>query len=300
MKPTISAVIITRNEAEMLSGLLESLTFCDEIVVVDSHSDDATRDIAASFDAKVITRDFNGFGDQKEFARTQASCEWVLSMDADERVPPSLAEEIVSTLADPAFDAYQVPRLSYFLGKPFRHSGWWPDAPLRLFRRDAARFNSKLVHEFAETDGPTGTLSSHMDHFTVRSLEQALAKGQHYSALGAQQLEKTGRRVTLLSPFGHENLCAQARVSGWRRGAGECVDPWTDGVLEIHDRACEPPSRTSFAAIGLFEQCNLRRLSGVDRSRGAGRGRCRARTCFAHVRLRLRHIPCAAPSPLTM
>jgi len=203
MKPTISAVIITRNEADMLPGLLESLHFCDEIVVVDSHSDDATREIAASFNARVIVRDFNGFGEQKEFARTQATSEWVLSLDADERVPPILADEILSTVAAPAHDAYHVPRLSYFLGKPFRHSGWWPDAPLRLFRRDAARFNTKLVHEFAETDRSTGTLSNHFDHFTVRSLEQALAKGHHYSVLGAKQLQNTGRRVTLLSPFGH-------------------------------------------------------------------------------------------------
>jgi len=203
MKPTISAVIITRNEAEMLPGLLESLHFCDEIVVVDSHSDDATRDIAASFNARVIARDFNGFGDQKEFARTQAKCDWVLSLDADERVPAILAEEILSTVAAAEYDAYRIPRLSFFLGKPFRHSGWWPDAPLRLFRRDAARFNSKMVHEFVETDRPTGTLSNHMDHFTVRSLEQALAKAHLYSALGAQQLKKTDRSVSLLSPFAH-------------------------------------------------------------------------------------------------
>ena len=203
MKQTISAVIITRNEAEMLPGLLESLHFCDEIVVVDSHSDDATRDIAASFKAKVIVRDFNGFGDQKEFARIQAGCDWVLSLDADERVPAVLADEILSTVAAPAHDAYRIPRLSYFLGKPFRHSGWLPDAPLRLFRHDAARFNSKMVHEFAETDRPTGTLSHHMDHFTVRSLAQALAKGHHYSVLGAEQLKKTDRRVSLPSPFGH-------------------------------------------------------------------------------------------------
>lgn len=203
MKPTISAVIITRNEADMLPGLLESLHFCDEIVVVDSHSDDATRGIAASFNARVIVRDFNGFGDQKEFARTQASCEWVLSLDADERVPAVLAEEILSTVAAPAYEAYRVPRLSYFLGKAFRHSGWWPDAPLRLFRRDAARFNSRMVHEFAETDRPVGKLSNHFDHFTVRSLKQALAKGHHYSVLGAEQLKKTKRQVTLLSPFGH-------------------------------------------------------------------------------------------------
>lgn len=232
MKPTISAVIIARNEADMLPGLLESLHFCDEIVVVDSHSGDATRDIAASFNARVITRDFTGFGDQKEFARTQAGCEWVLSMDADERVPAILAGEIVSTLADPAFDAYHVPRLSYFLGKPFRHSGWWPDAPLRLFRRDAARFNSKLVHEFAETDRPTGTLAHHMDHFTVRSLEQALAKGQHYAVLGAQQLEKTGRQVSLLSPFSHAAgafMKTFVLKRGFMGGAEGLVNAWIHG-----------------------------------------------------------------------
>lgn len=203
MTQTISAVIITRNEADMLPGLLESLHFCDEIVVVDSHSEDATRDIALSFNAKVIVRDFNGFGDQKEFARTQARCDWVLSLDADERVPAVLAEEILSTLANPAYDAYRVPRLSYFLGKPFKHSGWWPDEPLRLFRRDAAHFNSKKVHEFAETDRPTGRLANHFDHFTVRSVEHSLAKAHHYAVLGAEQVRQTGRHVTVFTPFGH-------------------------------------------------------------------------------------------------
>ena len=203
MNPTISAVIITRNEAEMLPGLLETLGFCDEIVVVDSHSDDATRDIAESFNARVIVRAFNGFGEQKEFARQQATSDWVLSLDADERIPAALAGEIRATVADPEYDVYQVPRLSYFLGKPFRHSGWWPDAPLRLFRRDAAHFNAKMVHEFAETDRPTGRLANHFDHYTVRSLGQALAKAQHYSVLGAAQLQKSNRRVGLASPFTH-------------------------------------------------------------------------------------------------
>jgi len=202
-KPTISAVIITRNEAAMLAGCLETLSFCDEIVIVDSHSDDATRAIAESFNARVILREFNGFGEQKEFARQQAACEWVLSIDADERIPADLAEEIVNTVAAPGFDCYRILRLSYFLGKPFYHSGWWPDAPLRLFRRDMAHFNSKMVHEFAETDRPMATLAHHLDHFTVRSLEQALAKQQHYSVLGAAQVERAGGRVTLFTPFAH-------------------------------------------------------------------------------------------------
>ena len=175
MKPTISAVIITRNEAEMLPGLLESLHFCDEIVVVDSHSDDATRDIAASFKAKVIVRDFNGFGDQKEFARTQAGCDWVLSLDADERVPAVLADEILSTVAAPAHDAYRIPRLSYFLGKPFRHS---------------------------------------------------------YSVLGAEQLKKTDRRVSLPSPFAHAIgafLKTYVLKRGFLGGVEGFVNAWIHG-----------------------------------------------------------------------
>jgi hypothetical protein len=270
MKPTISAVIITRNEAEMLPGLLESLHFCDEIVVVDSHSEDATREIAASFNARVMVRDFNGFGDQKEFARTQASGDWILSIDADERVPAELADEILATVAAPGHDAYHVPRLSYFLGKPFRHSGWWPDAPLRLFRRDAARFNSKMVHEFAETDRPTGRLSHHLDHFTVRSLSQALAKGQHYSVLGAEQLNKSGKPVSLVSPVHpcawglHQDLSEQARLSGRGRRLRECLDPRPDGVLEIHACLCRAPRRAAPAGASRPDCLNCR--AGAGRS----------------------------------
>ena len=216
-KPTISAVIITRNEAEMIAGCLDSLSFCDEIVVVDSLSTDGTQEICRARGARVIERPFTGFGDQKEFARQQASCDWVLSMDADERITEPLKAEILAAVAALDCEAYRIARLSYFLGKPFYHSGWWPDKPLRLFRRDVAWFNSKMVHEFAETDRPMRELASPMDHFTIRSIEQAVAKHHHYAVLGAAQVERAGGRVTLLTPFAH-SIAAFVKTYVIKRG----------------------------------------------------------------------------------
>lgn len=224
MPATISAIVITRNEAETIRDCLESLAFCDEIVVVDSGSTDGTREIAASLGARVIENPFAGFGPQKEFARRQASCEWVLSLDADERIPPALAEEIVEAVASQEPPAYRIPRLSFFLGKPFRHSGWWPDLNLRLFRREAARFPDRLVHESAETDGPVGDLAEPMLHMTVRSLEQALDKAEHYSRLGARQLLRSGRRVRFADAPSHglgalfKTLVVKRGILGGREG----------------------------------------------------------------------------------
>nr|WP_298100842.1 glycosyltransferase family 2 protein [uncultured Shinella sp.] len=202
-KARISAIIITKNEASLIGACLASLAFCDEIIVVDSLSEDETQSIAAAAGARVLERPFAGFGAQKEFARQQASHEWVLSLDADERIPPELAAEIMETLARPGFDAYRIPRLSSFLGRPFRHSGWWPDEPLRLFRADRARFNEKLVHEFLETDAEIGTLRHAMTHDSVRSIDQALEKSRHYSTLGARQLAAANRKPTVLSAVVH-------------------------------------------------------------------------------------------------
>lgn len=199
----ISAVIITKNEAAMIGACLESLSFCDEIIVIDSFSNDGTQDIARSFGAKVIEREFKGFGDQKEFGRREATHEWVLSIDADERITPELAAEIQATISQPSFSVYKIPRLSYFLGSPFRHSGWWPDEIVRLFRRDAAYFGNRLVHEELFTEFAAGRLTQHMLHYSVRSVEQALDKAHHYSLLGAQQIVEAKKRVSIISPFTH-------------------------------------------------------------------------------------------------
>lgn len=199
----LSAIIITKNEAENLADCLDSLAFCDEIVVVDSGSTDGTLDIARSSGARIIEREWPGFGPQKEFARQQAHGEWVLSLDADERVPPALRAEIEAALATPSADAYAMPRLSTFLGRPMRHSGWWPDYCLRLFRKDSARFSLDPVHESVKTDRPVARLTSHIEHHPVRRIEDLMRKMDSYSTLGAKTVVARGRHVSALTPWLH-------------------------------------------------------------------------------------------------
>src|SRR5471030_793020 len=138
--PRLSAIVITKNEAANIAACLDSVAFCDERIVVDSGSNDDTVKIAATAGAKVMTHAWAGFGAQKNFALSQARGAWVLSIDADERVPAPLAAEILSTIGSAAADGYEIGRLSTFLGRPMRHSGWFPDYVLRLFRRENARF----------------------------------------------------------------------------------------------------------------------------------------------------------------
>jgi glycosyltransferase involved in cell wall biosynthesis len=216
-KYPLSAILITRNEAEILESCLKTLDFCSEIIVVDSLSTDDTVKIAQSYGAKVVPRAFNGFGEQKEFARQLANEPWVLSIDADEQIPEGLKAEIIKTIANPAFDAYQMPRLSSFLGRPFYHSGWWPDAPVRLFRKEAGRFNDKKVHEYVETTCALGTLTQVMTHASIRTIGQALDKSRRYSELGAQQLIARGKKVSILSGFTH-GLAAFVRGYILQRG----------------------------------------------------------------------------------
>src|SRR5262245_59067155 len=163
----LSAIIITRNEAHNIAACLESVAFCDERIVVDSGSDDETVEIAAAAGATVLSHPWFGFGAQKNFALSQAHGDWVLSVDADERVPPSLAAEILAAIKNPAPTGYEINRLSTFLGRPMRHSGWFPDYVLRLVRREKARFSDDPVHERMICDGPTGRLSGALDHHPV-------------------------------------------------------------------------------------------------------------------------------------
>ncbi len=140
---TLSVIIITKNEAAHIADCIASVSFADEIIVVDSGSTDATRDIAAGLGAKVtLTPDWPGFGPQKNRALDLATCEWVLSIDADERVTPELARETQQVLAQPRADAYKIARLSNFGGRWIRHSGWWPDHVLRLFKRGSGSLSN--------------------------------------------------------------------------------------------------------------------------------------------------------------
>jgi glycosyltransferase involved in cell wall biosynthesis len=184
----ISAIIITRNEAANIADCLAGLGFCHERIVVDCGSDDDTVRLAAAAGARVETHDWQGFGAQKNYALGLSTGDWVLSIDADERVDAALAAEIMSAVAAPRVDAYALPRLSSFCGRVMRHSGWYPDYVVRLFRRGRARFSDDLVHERVICEGPVARLINPLHHAPVHRLEDALARMDRYSTAGAQML----------------------------------------------------------------------------------------------------------------
>jgi len=216
--PTLSVILITLNEAERLATTLEVIAWADEIVVVDAGSTDGTVEIARRFtDKVVVTDDWPGFGPQKNRALDLATGEWVLSIDADERVTPELAAEIRATLAAPRFAVYAIPRLSSFLGRPLRHGGWWPDHVARLFRRGEARFSEDAVHERLVFTPPLGYLRQPLQHESIRDLDQMIEKMNRYTRAGAERLERAGKRSSLKGAIGR-GLWAFIRIYLLKRG----------------------------------------------------------------------------------
>ena len=174
------------------------------MLVLDSGSTDGTVERAKNMGAEVsISSDWPGFGLQKNRALAQARCDWVLSIDADERLSTELQAEIKSVLSNPQFDVYSFPRLSSYCGQNMRYSGWYPDRVSRLFRQDAARFSDDLVHERIITSSAIGHLSSHLLHNSFASLEAVLDKVNRYSSAGAQILFARGKKASLSKAFGH-------------------------------------------------------------------------------------------------
>lgn len=201
----ISAIIITLNESQNISKCIDSLRWCREIIVVDSGSTDDTVALARDAGSKVhITKDWPGFGIQKNRALALATQPWILSIDADERVPPPLAREIQAVITETnKFDAYAMPRLSSYCGQYIRHGDWYPDIIVRLFRRDRARFSDALVHESVQVQGPIGRLNHHLHHESFRDLEQVLAKLNVYSSYGAQMMRQSNRGSGILTALAH-------------------------------------------------------------------------------------------------
>ena len=214
----LTVCIITRNEAANIVACLRSVSFADEIVVLDSGSTDDTVALARAEGARVETSvDWPGFGPQKNRVLAMAQGEWVLSLDADERVTPKLAAEIQAALRDPRHDAYDMPRLSSFCGRFIRHSGWWPDRVLRLFRRGTARFTDAAVHERVIPDGAVGSLQANLLHYTYPTLDSALTKMNRYSSDAALAMHARGRRASLASALGH-GFWTFVRIYLLRRG----------------------------------------------------------------------------------
>ena len=202
---TLSAIVITRDEEAVIRRCLGSVAWADEIVVVDSGSSDRSVEICRELGAKVlVTGDWPGFGAQKNRALDLAGSDWVLSLDADEWVSPELQAEIRATVAGSSGPvAYRVPRLSSFCGRFLRHSGWWPDPVLRLFRRGKARFSDDLVHEQLIVHGPIGSLTQPILHESFVSFEEVLDKLNRYSSAGAQMMSARGRTGSLGSAVAH-------------------------------------------------------------------------------------------------
>jgi glycosyltransferase involved in cell wall biosynthesis len=196
--PELSVIIITRNEAHNIRACLESVAWADEIIVVDSGSSDETVEICRELGAQVHEHDWPGYGPQKNRALDHATREWVLSLDADERITPALRVELEQAMRSGDKDGYFVPRLSQFCGTFVHHSGWYPDYVLRLFRRGHGRFSDSLVHEIVELHGRSGKLSSPILHYSYRSGEDVERKVEQYSSAAAQQMFNRGKSITVL------------------------------------------------------------------------------------------------------
>jgi glycosyltransferase involved in cell wall biosynthesis len=200
----VSVVLITLNAAAQIEPCLQSVAFAQEIVVVDSGSTDATREIALKYGARVVSQEWLGFGRQKQLAVELASHDWVLCLDADERVSETLRASIVDTLRQPATSAYRMARCNRFMGRFLRHGEGYPDWNLRLFDRRHAAWSTDAVHEKVMTDSPVATLTGDLLHESAENLATYLEKQNRYTTVQAQTMLRAGRRAhvghLILSP----------------------------------------------------------------------------------------------------
>jgi hypothetical protein len=210
--PTISAIVITRNEEEHIGPCLESLDWADERVVLDSFSTDRTLDIARALTDRVYQRPFDTFPRQRNAALDLAQGDWAFFLDADERATPELAREARQAVETALYVGYWVPRRNLILGRWMRHTGWWPDYQMKLFRRDRGRFTEgQLVHEVPQVEGECGYLNSPILHYNYASLGELFARQAFYSSFEAQALRAAGARAR------PHNFLLQPWREFWRR-----------------------------------------------------------------------------------
>ena len=236
--PPVTATIITFNEEDRIAGAIASLSCCDEILVVDSGSTDRTCQIAANRGARVITRAWDGYSKQKNFAAEQAKNDWILSMDADERLSIELADAIVrefggarvrqgeASRVDARMAAYSMPRRAFYLGRWIRHSGWYPDRKIRLYDRRRCRWEGDFVHEGLKVDGAAQPLRGDLLHFPYRSWSDHVARIKKYTELAAAGARSSGQRGSVLKlilapplTFIRSFLLHAGFLDGWRGAA---------------------------------------------------------------------------------
>ncbi len=199
----LTVTIIAKDEADRIADALTSVAWADERLVIDGGSTDDTVAIATPLATRVEVRPWPGYGAQKNAAADLAAHDWILSLDADERVTPALADEIRRVLAAPTAAAYRMPRVTWYLGRWIRTTDWYPDRALRLYDRRRARWGSEPVHESLQVDGPVADLSGELEHRPYDDVSDHLARMDRYTTLAARQMHASGRRAGARHLLGH-------------------------------------------------------------------------------------------------
>lgn len=210
-RPTLSIVVVAKNEAARIGDCLASAAFADEVLVLDSGSSDRTPEIARAAGATVVATDWPGYGPQVARGFAMATGDWVLSLDADERIPPALRREIEAAIASGRHDGWRIPRWSAFCGRFLHHGGWRPDRTLRLGRRAKAGFTDHFLHAHMTVAGSVGDLDASLVHLSYPDLHDVLEKLDRYSSGSARDMQSRGRRGGLGRALGH-GLAAFART----------------------------------------------------------------------------------------
>ena len=225
--PPVTVTVITRNEAEAIADALRSVSWADELIVVDAESTDDTVAIARQFTDRVYVRPWNGYIEQKNHAAFIATNDWILSLDADERATPALSDEIRATLrGQPAANGYRIPRVSFYFGRWIRTTDMYPDYQLRLYDRRKAQWQGKYVHESVRVDGPVAYLKSELQHHPYRDLSEHLIRMDRYTTLAARQMHEQGQRATAARLIIHPPLAFLRNYilkGGFREGTAGLV-----------------------------------------------------------------------------
>jgi len=216
---TIAAVVITKNEAHNIGACLESLRWVHELIVVDACSTDRTVEIVREYTSRVFIRSWPGFGPQKNYGIDRATADWILIVDADERVTDGLREEIIRSLEGAPDDVagFEIPRRNFFYGRWIQGGGLYPDRQLRLFRRQAGRYDDVLLHEHLAVRGRIDRLTTPLDHYSMPTIKDHVRKMMRYTTLGAQEKLKTRSKVTALDIAG-SHLVTIVKTYIFRKG----------------------------------------------------------------------------------